>query len=453
MPILVPDLVYLNDSFRSGLAVEYDDQAGRITRVLDHAELGTGGGAGPVVELRERALLPGFVNAHSHSFQRLIRGRTQWRTVDTGAVARSDFWTWREAMYDAALRLTPDDVYDAARFCFIEMLRAGITAVGEFHYLHNDEQGRQYADRNELAQRVIAAARDAGLRIRLLNVCYATGGIGAPLGTEQRRFATSDLDAFLAACASLGDDLADDALASVGVAPHSVRAVPRDWLPALHAWAVKHDVPLHMHVSEQPAEVRACVDAYGARPVELLHGDGVLDDRFTAVHATHIDDDEVRMLASSGSTVCACPTTERDLGDGMLRAADLLDAGGSIALGDSSWFILFALILWSFSFMAFPAPCRASSPRCTSTHGARRHAALLRLAARARAVALRRRAGQGHPGGRASRSSCSAAWRTRGWRRRRRATSSRSRRRPAHEHRWSLALLALMGWYGSHELG
>jgi formimidoylglutamate deiminase len=331
--ILAPDLLYRDGAFHAGMALEYDARSGSITRIAARAELGDG----DVVALPGRALMPGLVNAHSHAFQRLIRGRTQWRPGDESV---SDFWTWREAMYEAALTLSPDAIYDVSRFCFLEMLRAGITTVGEFHYLHNDEAGRPYGDPAELARRVIEAACDVGIRIRLLNTCYATGAVGAPLRPEQRRFGTPDLDAFVRMTETLREDAAGNALVSVGVAPHSVRAVPREWIRELHTWAGAQDVPCHMHVSEQPAEVAASIAAYGMRPVEMLDADGVLDARFTAVHATHIDDGEVDLLARSGATVCACPGTERDLGDGFLRARDLIGAGGSIALGSDSQTII-----------------------------------------------------------------------------------------------------------------
>ncbi|HUF50245.1 MAG TPA: formimidoylglutamate deiminase [Longimicrobiales bacterium] len=327
--VLIPDLLYRDDAFHAGLALEYDAHTGRITRIADRFEL-EGAGAIP---LPGRALMPGFVNVHSHAFQRIIRGRTHWRPTDESV---SDFWTWRDAMYRAALSLSPDDIYAVSRFCFIEMLRAGITTVGEFHYLHNDEAGRPYGDRNELAQRVIAAAVDVGLRVCLLNTCYATGGISQPLRPEQRRFATTDLDEYLAATESLAAVNVGSPLVTVGVAPHSLRAVPREWVRTLHAWAATRDLPLHMHVAEQPAEVDACLALYGLRPVALLAEDMVLDDRFTAVHATHIDDADIALLAASTATVCACPTTERDLGDGMVRAADLLRAGVQIAVGSDS---------------------------------------------------------------------------------------------------------------------
>src|SRR5690606_28801549 len=236
MPILVPDLLYDGGVFRRGVGLEIDAASGRIARVAGARELERGARArGDVVEtLSGRALVPGFVNAHSHAFQRLIRGRTQWRPAGE---PEADFWSWREAMYGAALSLAPDDVYHASRFCFLEMLRAGFTSVGEFHYLHRDPAGDPYADPNELALRVVAAAEDVGIRIALLNVCYAAGGIGRPLEPQQRRFATPDLDAFLAETEQLAQRYADHALVTVGVAPHSVRAVPRAWLAPLRRWA------------------------------------------------------------------------------------------------------------------------------------------------------------------------------------------------------------------------
>jgi formimidoylglutamate deiminase len=327
--VLIPDLLYRDEAFYTGLGVEYDESTGRITRVAHHLELDSAN----AVPLPGRALMPGFVNAHSHAFQRLIRGRTQWRPADATV---ANFWSWREAMYGAALRLSPEDVYDVSRYCFVEMLRAGITTVGEFHYLHNAPDGSPYADRAELARRVIGAAQDAGIRICLLNTCYMAGGIGQRPGEEQRRFDTGDVDTYLAMTERLAVDVVGQARVSVGVAPHSVRAVPREAIGLLHAWAATRDMPFHMHVSEQPAEVDACQAAFGLRPVEMLDEDGVLDERFTGVHATHINDQEVVMLAISGGTVCACPTTERDLGDGFLRGADLLRAGAAIALGSDS---------------------------------------------------------------------------------------------------------------------
>ncbi|MGK7311771.1 MAG: formimidoylglutamate deiminase [Candidatus Longimicrobiales bacterium M2_2A_002] len=350
---LEPELVWLDGRFRRDTAVVVDPETGRIVRVATRAgEDARREGGGRVagasshgidspddvrsVPLPGRALLPGFVNAHSHAFQRLIRGRTHTRPVDR---PDADFWSWREAMYGAALSLSADEVFHVSRFCFLEMLRSGITAVGEFHYLHHQPDGSPYPDPNELAHRVIAAAVEVGIRIGLLNVCYATGGIGEPLEDRQRRFRAGSAASFLERTGALKDavEAADGTgLATVGVAPHSVRAVPRDWLPALRSWAVEHDTAFHMHVSERPAEVTASEAAYGLRPVELLAGDGLLDERLTLIHGIHLTDDEVARVGDAGATVCACPTTERGLGDGFVRGYDLLDAGARLALGTDS---------------------------------------------------------------------------------------------------------------------
>lgn len=326
MPTLEPDLVYVRGGFRPGLAVRF--ARGQIEAVLPAEE------AGEVTErLPGRALLPGFVNAHSHAFQRLLRGDTQWRRAGGG---ESSFWSWRTSMYAVAAVLSPDDLYAAARMAFLEMLLAGITTVGEFHYLRNQEDGSPYEDPNELAHRVLAAARDVGIRIALLNGCYATGGIDRSLEPRQRRFATPDLDRYLACTVNLTASVAHEPTATVGLAPHSVRAVPRPWLPELAAWARERQVTLHMHIAEQPAEVATCMARWGARVVNVLDELGVLGPNFTAVHAIHLDTEEIRALGRHGVTVCACPTTERDLGDGIVPAAALLAAGVEIALGTDS---------------------------------------------------------------------------------------------------------------------
>lgn len=324
---LVPDLLWLDGRFRPGLAVEIGS-GGRIEAVARAADLPSTGAE----RLERRALLPGFVNGHSHAFQRLLRGRAQWRP--TGV--RADFWTWREVMLGVAHELSPDDVHAVSRFAFVEMLRAGITTVGEFHYLRNDPGGRPYDDPQEIAGRVVAAAREAGLRIALLDAAYARGGVEEPLTERQRRFATPTLDGYLAAVESLADRWAAEPAVTVGVAPHSVRAVPREWLGPIAAWAAGRGAVLHVHAAEQRAEVEACRAAYERGPVELLADEGALGPRLTAVHAIHVASGEIELLARAGATVCACPTTERDLGDGFLPAVQLAAAGVPIALGSDS---------------------------------------------------------------------------------------------------------------------
>lgn len=323
---LVPDLVWQDGRFVRDCAVVLDGD--RIASVVPVGEAGDA-----VQKLPRRALLPGFVNAHSHAFQRLIRGRTQWRPANDPS---ADFWSWREAMYGAALGMSPEDVEAVSAFCFLEMLKAGYTTVGEFHYLHNDPAGKPYDDPLELAARVISAADRVGIRIVLLHVAYSRGGVDEPLRAQQRRFGTPSLDGYLAAVDALRTRAANEPRVTVGVAPHSIRAVPREWIADTHAYARTHGLPFHMHVAEQPAEVDASLAVYGLRPVELLDQDGVLDHHLTAVHGTHLMPHEIAAFGAAAVTVCACPTTERDLGDGFLQGAELLHAGARLAIGTDS---------------------------------------------------------------------------------------------------------------------
>jgi formimidoylglutamate deiminase len=283
------------------------------------------------VRLAGKAILPGLVSAHGHSFQRAIRGRTQARPP-----GRADFWSWREAMYRAAGRLDPDDLLAVARMAFHESALGGVTAVGEFHYLWKDPAGRPYAEPDLLAAQVIRAAREVGLRIALLRTAYARGGAGVPAGAAQLRFVDASPDDAVESADRLARAFTSDAEVSVGLAPHSVRACPADWIGTLAAAARRRGWPLHVHVSEQPAEVAQCRAEHGVSPVALLERQGALGPGTTAVHAIHLDDADVAALGRSGTTVCACPTTERDLGDGVVPADALLRAGAPIALGSDS---------------------------------------------------------------------------------------------------------------------
>ncbi|MEO7969682.1 MAG: formimidoylglutamate deiminase [bacterium] len=282
---------------------------------------------------QDRAKLPGLVNAHSHAFQRVIRGRTEYRTSNE----KDSFWTWREMMYSAAARLTPEDIYDASRMAFLEMALSGITAVGEFHYLHHAPDGKPYDDRNLLAKQVVRAANDVGLRIALLRVAYARAGYEAEPNPRQARFIESDAEQYLKNVSQLQRDLgADNAMAWVGVAPHSVRAAPLAYLKQIVAFANNEELPVHMHVAEQAAEVSACINEYGRSPVALLSSEGLLSERFTAVHAIHVTPKAVRLLADARANVCACPTTERNLGDGIVPVEGYFKAGVRLSLGSDS---------------------------------------------------------------------------------------------------------------------
>jgi formimidoylglutamate deiminase len=283
------------------------------------------------VRLPGKALLPGLVSAHGHSFQRAIRGRTQVRHA-----GRSDFWSWREAMYRAAARLEPEDVYAVARMAFHEAARAGITVVGEFHYLSRDPAGRRYDDPELLAREVIRAAREVGLRIVLLRTGYARGGAGMAAAPEQLRFVDGSPEEVLESALRLARITGRDPAVTVGLAPHSVRACPAEWIGTLAAESRLRGWPLHVHVAEQPAELEQCRAEHGLTPVELLERLGALGPGTTAVHAIHLAPGDVVALGRSGTTVCACPSTERDLGDGVVPADELLRAGAGLALGTDS---------------------------------------------------------------------------------------------------------------------
>jgi formimidoylglutamate deiminase len=323
-----PDYLYHEGRFKSGWTLAADG-GGVITRV-GPAQKGV-----KAVRLANRALLPGLVNAHSHAFQRVIRGRTEAR-----AHAQDSFWTWREQMYHAAASLSPEDVYTASRMAFLEMVLSGITTVGEFHYLHHAPDGQPYADPNELAKRVIAAAQDTGLRICLLRVAYARAGHNVAPHPRQARFIEKKPETYLKHTEKLKAELPDARRptpdAWLGVAPHSVRAVPLDYLKEVSAWAGKSRLPVHAHVAEQPAEIAVCVDEYGRGPVQLLATEGILSERFTGVHGIHVNSREIKALAESGATMCVCPTTERNLGDGIAPVDKYLAAGASLALGTDS---------------------------------------------------------------------------------------------------------------------
>ena len=285
--------------------------------------------APPAGARRLRGLvLPGLANAHSHAFHRALRGRTH-----DGA---GDFWTWRRQMYAVAERLDPDRYRSLARAVYAEMALAGITRVGEFHYLHHGPGGVTYDDPNAMGVALATAADEAGLRITLLDTCYLTGGLDQPLEGVQRRFGDGDADAWADRVGALATRSWAASDVVVGAAVHSVRAVPRHAIPTVVAWAAAQGAPLHVHVSEQPAENAACLAAHGLTPTGLLAATGALGPRTTAVHATHLTDDDVAQLGGSGTGVCLCPTTERDLADGVGPARRLLAAGAPISLGTDS---------------------------------------------------------------------------------------------------------------------
>ena len=277
----------------------------------------------PGDERLDGVVLPGFANAHSHVFHRALRARTQ--------AGRGTFWTWREQMYAVASRIDPDSYLDLAQATFAEMALAGMTAVGEFHYLLHDRDGRRYADPNAMGRALIEAARESGIRLTLLDACYLSGGLDVgghrPLEAVQRRFGDGTIEGWAERVAALGDG----PTARIGSALHSVRAVPESALASVNDLAPRR--PLHVHLSEQPAENQAVQAFYGCTPAELLARHGLLGPETTAVHATHLTGSDLALLGESRTAVCFCPTTERDLADGIGPARALARAGSPLCLG------------------------------------------------------------------------------------------------------------------------
>ncbi|MEU7662796.1 formimidoylglutamate deiminase [Streptomyces lincolnensis] len=308
---------WLDTHVEPGVAVETAD--GRITAVRTGAETPP-----PGAEILRGLTLPGLANAHSHAFHRALRSTVQ--------VGSGTFWTWREVMYTTADRLTPDTYHALARAVYAEMALAGITAVGEFHYVHHAPGGTRYSDPNAMGEALIAAAADAGVRITLLDTAYLSSGFGQPPTSHQLRFSDGSADAWAERCSVLKER--DHA--RIGAAVHSVRAVPAEQLATVAGWAEERRAPLHVHLSEQTAENDACRQAHGRTPTQLLAEHGVLGPRTTGVHNTHLTDEDIALIGGSGTGTCMCPTTERDLADGIGPAADLQKAGSPLSLGSDS---------------------------------------------------------------------------------------------------------------------
>jgi formimidoylglutamate deiminase len=302
--------------WQAGARLQIDD-VGRV-RALSSAP-GPGGNA---------RVVPGIANLHSHAFQRAMAGLAERQTDPADS-----FWTWRETMYRFAERLTPDTMYAIAAQLYAEMLEAGYTTVCEFHYLHHAAGGRRYDDPAAMSRALIAAARETGIRLTLLPVLYMTGGFdGRPLGERQQRFG-HDIEGYLRLLDALRSG--EDDMLRIGCALHSLRAVPEQALSEVLA-ALPDDSRIHIHIAEQTAEVDDCIAMRGARPVRWLLDHAPVDARWTLVHATHLDDGEVAGIARRGATVAICPTTEANLGDGLFRLRDYLEAGGAWGIGSDS---------------------------------------------------------------------------------------------------------------------
>jgi formiminoglutamate deiminase len=303
----------------AGVRLEVRD--GRIAAISSGAE------PQPGDQVLKGVVFPAAANAHSHAFHRILRGRTH--------DGRGDFWVWREQMYKSAGELTPKSYEQLASAVFAEMVVAGFSSVAEFHYVHHQPSGTPYVQPHAMELALARAAVAAGIRLTLLDTLYLAGGIGTPLSPEQSRFGDAGVKAWLDRLASLRAEIAQNFapdMVSVGAALHSVRGVPDPDLQIV-AEQLPADMPLHIHLSEQPAENQACIEAYGVTPTGLLARHGLLSRRLSAVHATHLTQEDIELLGAAGATVVMCPTTEADLADGIGPARALSDAGATIALG------------------------------------------------------------------------------------------------------------------------
>ncbi|MFI9203373.1 formimidoylglutamate deiminase [Streptomyces sp. NPDC053048] len=340
---------WLGTHVEPGVAIDVTD--GRITAVR------TGVAAPPPGAVSLRGFtMAGLANSHSHAFHRALRGVVQaapdsvlpglanahshaGSPPPTRSASRvpDSFWTWRNVMYGVADKLTPENYFSLARATYAEMALAGITCVGEFHYVHHAPGGTPYADPNAMGEALIAAAAEAGIRITLLDTAYLSSAIGDGRGGEppnhhQLRFSDGTADAWAERAAALKPS----GHARIGAAVHSVRAVPAGQLATVAGWAKDREAPLHVHLSEQTAENDACLAAHGRTPTQLLADHGVLGPRTSAVHATHLTDEDIDLLGGAATTICMCPTTERDLADGIGPAARLQRAGSPLSLGSDS---------------------------------------------------------------------------------------------------------------------
>jgi formimidoylglutamate deiminase len=288
------------------------------------------GAGGEDRSVGRRARVPAMLNAHSHAFQLDLRGAGE--RLSPG----DDFWSWRTEMYRLASGHTPDSMREVGRRAYAQMAAAGYGAVGEFHYVHHQPDGKPYAEPNAMAIALAEAARAQGLEIVLLPAAYNRGGPGMPPTEGQRRFCDPDVETFLARVDELRSWAAGRPGLRVGVAVHSVRAVPASWIEAVGQYAERHDLVRHIHACEQRRELAECFEEHGCSPIELLERCGFLGPRTSVIHAVHVTDRDIELIAESGTIVVACPTTEGNLGDGYQPAQRYRDAGVRYAIGSDS---------------------------------------------------------------------------------------------------------------------
>jgi formimidoylglutamate deiminase len=275
--------------------------------------------------------LPGFQNAHSHAFQYAMAGLAENHAPGTD----DDFWTWREEMYKCALSVNPDQAEAIAAMLYAEMARHGYTQVAEFHYLHHDKDGKPYANLAEMGERMIAAAKTAGIKITLVPVFYQKGGFGLPPQQRQRRFISNTVDEYFHLLDDSATAVAKNDHAQLGFSVHSLRAVDLDDIVTTYNQGPKH-IPFHVHVAEQKKEIADCLDYCSKRPMQWMLENLPVNERFHLVHSTHLDDTELKQLAASQANVVLCPSTEGNLGDGIFRMKEYVKLGGHWSIGTDS---------------------------------------------------------------------------------------------------------------------
>ncbi|MGH7175774.1 MAG: formimidoylglutamate deiminase [Tepidisphaeraceae bacterium] len=310
---IVADLTWTGLAFERDVSVRVgqDGKIEQVSRDVPH----------DAERLEHLALLPGMTCAHSHAFQRALRFRPERFNTGSG-----NFWTWRETMYRLVDELDEQSVYEISRNTFAEMLRCGVTSVGEFHYVHHGSAPWS------MDAAVLSAARDAGIRTSLIQCYYATGGVDQPLDGAQKKFAAVSMPDFLLQFERLEDRL-DAATQSLALSAHSIRGASIDDIAHLHELSLAAKIPFHIHVEEQPREIEDCVRHYGKRPLRLLLDRLKIDRNFTAIHCTHSTPDDLRELASRGGRGCLCPSTEGNLADGIPGLRDMRQAGMRLCMG------------------------------------------------------------------------------------------------------------------------
>ena len=320
--------VWLSHKWAEGVRIDVSAD-GFITSVIECAEIGGSERVSGVV-------LPGMPNLHSHAFQRAAAGFAEQRTSEPEL--QDSFWTWRKVMHAFVTRLTPEDNEAIAAQLYVEMLKAGYTAVGEFHYLHRDKEGQSYDDPCEMSNGILSAAERSGIGLTMLPVLYSIGGYGGvPVNEGQRRYIL-DVNEFLDLVGRLCAEYANHPQIGIGIAPHSVRQVPEGPLnEVLNGFQrISADGCIHIHASEQVRDVDEHLKYTGSRPVEWLLNNADVDSRWCVVHATHVDNEEIKALANSGAVVGLCPSTEGNLGDGIFPLSEYLKAGGAWGIGSDS---------------------------------------------------------------------------------------------------------------------